>query len=120
MHVIGALFRGKFLDRLRAACRGGQLVLGDHGAQPLDPQAFDRFLSQLYRKAWVVKPFQPAAHVFHLAGEKGNDETLVCFLFPFPSVILSRVPLSVAAPLCDALDRTNRGTDAGRNGDRGG
>jgi hypothetical protein len=59
VHVIGALFRGKFLDRLRAACRGGQLVLGDHGAQPPDPQAFDRFLSQLYRKAWVVYAKQP-------------------------------------------------------------
>lgn len=53
VHVLGALFRGKMLDALKAAHRHGKLDVGgdEEGA---DPEAFTRTVSALYRKKWVV------------------------------------------------------------------
>ncbi|MGH8309017.1 MAG: IS91 family transposase [Steroidobacteraceae bacterium] len=68
--VLGALFRGKFLDGLRRAHRRGELRLPNEPL-PRDPEAFDRGLAALRHKSWVVyakRPFGGPAQVVGYLG----------------------------------------------------
>jgi predicted Zn-ribbon and HTH transcriptional regulator len=69
--VMGALFRGKFLDGLRQLYHRGLLALTGRAAKHADPAAFDRLMDQLYRKSWVVyakRPFAGPQQVFRYLG----------------------------------------------------
>ena len=52
--VLSALFRGLFLDKLRAAYRAGALAFFGKHAQLIDPRAFAGYLAPLWNKKWVV------------------------------------------------------------------
>jgi hypothetical protein len=68
VRVIGALFRGKFLDKVRALHRRDAFAGFDHFR---DPQGFDRWMARLAKKRWVVyakRPFGAAAHVLEYLG----------------------------------------------------
>ncbi len=70
VRVLGALFRGKFLHRLRALHEAGALELRGLG-EASDAFDFERFLDQLHRKRWLVyskPPFGGAAAVFAYLG----------------------------------------------------
>jgi Putative transposase/Transposase zinc-binding domain len=59
VEVLSALFRGLFLDKLRAAYRAGALqFLGKH-AWLTDPRAFAAWLAPLWNKEWVVYSKHP-------------------------------------------------------------
>jgi hypothetical protein len=66
--LIGALFRGKFLDRLRKAHAQGAFA----GFERFDdPEAFERLVSALARKDWVVyakRAFGGAEQVYRYLG----------------------------------------------------
>jgi hypothetical protein len=69
--VMGALFRGKFLDGLRQLYQDDQLHFGGRAAKLSDPAAFARLLDKLYRTDWVVyakRPFAGTEHVFRYLG----------------------------------------------------
>lgn len=71
VHVIGALFRGKFLAALQQAYDNGQFDFGGSVAELEDPLSFGRFRDQLYQKKWVVyakKPFGGPEQVFKYLG----------------------------------------------------
>jgi len=58
--VLGQLFRGKYLAGLRAAYDSGQLSFAGSTAALAETAVFERWLSDLYAKDWVVyakKPF---------------------------------------------------------------
>lgn len=55
VRVLGALFRGKFLARLRLAHDGGRLALAPHETE----RDFRRRLRRLRRKAWVTYAKRP-------------------------------------------------------------
>jgi Putative transposase/Transposase zinc-binding domain len=60
VQVLGKLFRGKYLAGLRAAYDAGQLRFGGSTAALAEPGVFQRWLSALYAKNFVVyakKPF---------------------------------------------------------------
>jgi hypothetical protein len=66
--VLAAVFRGKFLDGLKALFR--RKMLGFHGSLAWleEPRSFARFLHTLHRHQWVVdvrKPFGGPEHVLH-------------------------------------------------------
>ncbi len=61
VHVLGALFRGKMLDALKAAHRRGKLDIVGDDKEGADPEAFTRIVSALYRKKWVVYAKRPFA-----------------------------------------------------------
>jgi hypothetical protein len=66
--VMGALFRGKFLDCLRKAYARG-VFAGFHGFD--DPQGFDRLMRVIATKDWVVyakRAFGGAEHVYRYLG----------------------------------------------------
>ncbi len=66
--VMGALFRGKFLDGLRKAHARG-VFAGFHGFD--DPQGFDRLMRVLANKDWLVyakRAFGGAEHVYRYLG----------------------------------------------------
>jgi hypothetical protein len=66
--VMGELFRGKVLDGLRRAHARGDLAGFDDFD---DPEGFDRLMTKLARKKWLVyakKAFRGAAHVFRYLG----------------------------------------------------
>ena len=68
VRVMGALFRGKFLDKVRALYRRGDFAGFDHFR---DPQAFGRWMARLAKKRWVVyakRPFGAAAQVLEYLG----------------------------------------------------
>jgi hypothetical protein len=54
VRVLSALFRGKFLDRLKDCFRRGALALPAHLPHLQDPADFETFRRHLYRKKWVV------------------------------------------------------------------
>lgn len=69
VHVMGKLFRGKFLDALQRAHDDGRLALppGELAAQGV----FGHLLSKLYAKRWVVyakRPFAGPEQVFSYLG----------------------------------------------------
>src|SRR5215470_18708076 len=60
VEVLSALFRGLFLDKLRAAYRAGALQLFGKHARLIDPRAFAAYLAPLWNTKWVVyckRPF---------------------------------------------------------------
>src|SRR3974390_1992240 len=54
VQVWSALFRGLFLDKLRAAYRAGALAFFGKRARLIDPHAFAGYLAPLWNKKWVV------------------------------------------------------------------
>jgi Putative transposase/Transposase zinc-binding domain len=54
VEVLSALFRGLFLDKLRAAYRAGTLQFFGKQAGLIDPQAFAAYLAPLWNSDWVV------------------------------------------------------------------
>ena len=71
VHVVGALFRGKFLAALQQAYDNGEFDFGGSVTELEDPRSFGRFRDQLYQKKWVVyakKPFGGPEQVFKYLG----------------------------------------------------
>lgn len=71
VHVLGALFRGKFLARLVRALDRGELRLVGPAAPLADPARLARVRDKLYRKKWVVyakRPFGGPKQVFRYLG----------------------------------------------------
>ena len=54
VEVLSALFRGLFLDKLRAAHRAGALAFFGKHARLADPRAFAAYLAPLWNTKWVV------------------------------------------------------------------
>ena len=70
VEVMGALFRGKFLDALKRAHAQGQLL--GSGATAGDRARIDRLIAALYEKSWVVyakRPFGGAEQVIRYLGQ---------------------------------------------------
>lgn len=68
VRVLGALFRGKFLDAIKRLHARGVFAGFDDFR---DPQAFDRLMAKLAKKRWVVyakKPFGRPEHVLAYLG----------------------------------------------------
>ena len=66
VRVLGRLFRGKFLARLRAASDRGLIEFHHSVAELADASNFKQWLSALYKKDWVVyskRPFGGPEHV---------------------------------------------------------
>jgi hypothetical protein len=61
VHVLGALFRGKFLDGLRAEHAAGRLTCCGRLEHLAEPAAFVAWLRPLYGKRWVVYSKPPFA-----------------------------------------------------------
>ena len=59
VEVMGALFRGKFLDGLIRAQNAGALHLVGTSAHLADPVAFAKMRNQLYQTSWVVYAKRP-------------------------------------------------------------
>jgi len=59
VHVLGDLFRGKFLARLKSLYRRGKLQLRGRAAELDDPTRFQRLLARLYAKSWIVYAKRP-------------------------------------------------------------
>ncbi len=60
VEVLSALFRGLFLDKLRAAYRAGALQFFGRHTRLIDPRAFAAYLAPLWNTKWVVyckRPF---------------------------------------------------------------
>jgi hypothetical protein len=60
VEVLSALFRGLFLDKLRAAYQAGALQFFGEHTRLIDPQAFAAYLAPLWDTKWVVyckRPF---------------------------------------------------------------
>jgi len=60
VRVLGKLFRGVFLDRLKGYAAAGKLDFGGKCAELEDPDGFQAFVDKLYSKRWNVyckKPF---------------------------------------------------------------
>jgi len=69
--VMGALFRGKFLDGLRLLHHQGRLRFAGRAAKLSDPTAFARLLDKLYCTDWNVyakRPFAGTEKVFRYLG----------------------------------------------------
>lgn len=67
VRVLADLFRGKFLDALKAERKAGRLDLSGSAASLVEPRSWQRFLNNLYRLRWVVHakpPFGGPEHVF--------------------------------------------------------
>jgi Putative transposase/Transposase zinc-binding domain len=54
VEVLSALFRGLFLDKLRAAYRAGALAFFGKHERLRDPRAFTAYLAPLWNQKWVV------------------------------------------------------------------
>jgi Putative transposase/Transposase zinc-binding domain len=54
VEVLSALFRGLFLDKLRAAYRAGALQFFGKHTRLIDPRAFAAYLAPLWDTKWVV------------------------------------------------------------------
>ena len=71
VNVLGALFRGKFLDGLRRLYAAGDLAFGPGCAELEAPAHFRRFVDRLYGQDWVVyakPPFAGPEHVYRYLG----------------------------------------------------
>ena len=69
--VLGKLFRGKFLAALRQTVEDGELQFAGTTAELDKPEAWRRFLNELYNVDWVVyakPPFGGPKHVFRYLG----------------------------------------------------
>src|SRR5580692_6294260 len=71
IHVLGRVFRGKFVAALKRAFQDGQLDFHG-GLQPLtQPKTFSAWRRLLFREDWVVyakRPFGGPEHVLHYLG----------------------------------------------------
>jgi hypothetical protein len=54
VEVLSALFRGLFLDKLRAAYQAGALAFFGKHTRLIDPRAFAAYLAPLWNTKWVV------------------------------------------------------------------
>lgn len=66
VRVLSKVFRGKFLEALEEAFRSGELTFCGNIQHLAHPQCFQRLLTQLSRKKWIVyakPPFGGAEHV---------------------------------------------------------
>jgi len=54
VEVLSALFRGLFMDKLRAAYRTGELQFFGKYARLIDPRAFAAYLAPLWNTKWVL------------------------------------------------------------------
>jgi len=66
--VLGRVFRGKFVARLKRAFRKGKILFPGSLKAISDEKAFNAFLRPLFRKDWVVyakPPFGGPQHVLH-------------------------------------------------------
>jgi hypothetical protein len=87
VNVLGALFRGKFLDGLRRLYTAGDLAFGPGCAELADPEHFHRFVDHLYGEDWVVyakPPFAGPEHVYRYLGRYTHrvgisNQRLLCF-----------------------------------------
>jgi hypothetical protein len=61
VQALSRLFRGKFLSALKRLHREGKLRLDDKLAPLADPQGFQRWLTPLYQKDWVVYAQPPVS-----------------------------------------------------------
>ncbi len=71
VHVLGKLFRGKFLNALHTAWKEGKLDLAGSTGELNDPMCWASLKDRLYRKNWVVyakPPFGGPEHVFRYLG----------------------------------------------------
>ena len=71
VRVLSALFRGKFLDRLKKSFTSGDLVFPDSIIHLKEPKTFESFRRLLYHKKWVVyckPPFDGAKGVHQYLG----------------------------------------------------
>ena len=69
--VMGALFRGKFLDALKRGRGRGELAVSGACSELASVRSWVRLLDQLYRTSWVVyakRPFAGAEHVYRYLG----------------------------------------------------
>jgi Transposase zinc-binding domain/Putative transposase len=57
--VLSQVFRGKYLEGLRDLFERGELVWPGRLSTSMSPDAFERWLSPLYRKDWVVYAKRP-------------------------------------------------------------
>jgi hypothetical protein len=65
--ALSVKIRGKFLDYLKRAYRQGKIVLQGSIQDLADPETFDSFVKELYRKTWNLhakQPFAAPEHVF--------------------------------------------------------
>jgi hypothetical protein len=69
VRVLGALFRGKFLDAIRRLRARGVFCAFDAFADPL---AFDRMMARLTKKRWVVYAKAPFGHRDHVLAYLGR------------------------------------------------
>jgi len=68
VNVLSALFRGKFLSRLRRAFKRGELRFFGDLALLNDPKRFRAFIGPLHNVDWIVyskRPFGGPKHVLH-------------------------------------------------------
>jgi hypothetical protein len=72
VRVLGALFRGKFLDRLQKSYDRGELHLDGAVASLADAVVFGRLRDKLYRKRWVVYSKPPFGGVEHAVRYLGH------------------------------------------------
>ena len=71
VRVMSALFRGKFMDFLKNSFKSGDLVFHGSISHLREPDRFDAFRRQIYRKKWVVyckPPFDGARGVLQYLG----------------------------------------------------
>jgi hypothetical protein len=71
VRVMGALFRGKFLDRLGTLAQAGEIKLPDNDGTTDSHQAFRSIQNDLYNTDWVVyckRPFAGPQQVFSYLG----------------------------------------------------
>lgn len=71
LRVMGALFRGRFLDALAKLYRDGQLNFAGQAESLASPVSFGKLLDKLYRHSWVVyskPPFGGTDAVFAYLG----------------------------------------------------
>jgi hypothetical protein len=71
VRALSRMFRGKYLDYLRAAYASGELHFAGHQAALGEPAAFARFVADARRHDWVVyakRPFAGPAQVLNYLG----------------------------------------------------
>jgi hypothetical protein len=71
VRVMSALFRGKFLDYLKASFESGDLIFPGGIGHLGEPHVFESFRKQFYHKKWVVyckPPFDAAKGVLQYLG----------------------------------------------------
>jgi len=61
VHVMGALFRGKFLDGLKRLRKQGKLTFEGNAADIATDEAFANLIHRLHNKKWVVYAKRPMA-----------------------------------------------------------